>query len=615
MRKSNKNIRKRQNRKIKTRKINKKTIRKSRKKSRKARKLYIKGGQGNNASGNSITDNKYYDQLIEKINDFIQNIPQTAEIINTKKYSEQIQIYFENNQEVKQIETNKDKKYNIRVTKKDVNKFLNSINDEALIKELLNLNPIIIIAILDGYKIFSPEKMLRGNTYLKRYFKYSAILSGKMDKISNIFDNIYNKFCTLNNTNTLKMFYELIIKKVNLDQNKYKEKLEELEEKFTTISSIQGLIDLEKELKKFVVEKINSTKNLQYKDIKLEDLFSFINKLFIENSKDIISKKEEKSRVLKEALLSLLYDYGILKVINKYEQLGQKGFGFYTNLIQQKILFKNDFYESEHLQDIKTKLEPIILQRLKNCCIQQSKPSKNTVNFYFIRHGQSEHNVRNSMTTYMSEKDPLLSELGILTGLKKGKEAKHDKKINPDLILSSPLLRSIQTAYYMFIYDNIDIENKKIHIVPYVCEIDPTLPNKIMETNHPEAIEQQDIILENHFEKKRITKDKRPEIIRDTKAYTPQNYNKKNSFSKFINWFFNESNFRMNIYNGLNVVVVTHSNLMKREFGLQEKPKNNAIIHIPISYENGKVMEITQKYLKNMEKKFVLKGMDENEFK
>lgn len=65
-----------------------------------------------------------------------------------------------------------------------------------------------------------------------------------------------------------------------------------------------------------------------------------------------------------------------------------------------------------------------------------------TVNLYFIRHGQSEHNINKN---YKNIFDPPLTKIGISQSQDLYKNI---LDIKPDLIYSSPLRRSLQTLFY-----------------------------------------------------------------------------------------------------------------------------------------------------------------------
>jgi uncharacterized phosphatase len=111
---------------------------------------------------------------------------------------------------------------------------------------------------------------------------------------------------------------------------------------------------------------------------------------------------------------------------------------------------------------------------------------------YFIRHGQS---VMNTQKLWAGVTDTPLTEEGRQQAKRAGKEA---KKLNIDLIVSSPLSRAHETA--RIIAKEIDYPNKKIIISPLLVERDggkyegqPYVPS--MNLDHIEGFEKDDVIV------------------------------------------------------------------------------------------------------------------------
>lgn len=365
MRKSNKNLRKRQNRKIKSKKRNNKTIRKSRKsrrkskrKARKARKLYTKGGLGNNASPGNAPKNRYSDDLISKLIEagFWNN---EENKINNENYKEEIKKYFQYRKDV--VENEKKKELLIKFDKNVINKFLNYLNDinESLIKKFLEYPTIIIVAILDGYMVFFVQKMPRENSYLKRYFKYT-VDPEIVETVNRFFKDLDIKFNDKISLVILQKFYDLLAR-MGVNQIDYNNKLEKFKNNFKTIESIQALIDLEEVIKyEFIPFKIENTINAVYKKIKNKELYEFFLNIFLYG----VDNKEEKENQLKESLLILHYHDGFSDICVKDKK---NIFLLQILFMFQRYYFKNEFYKSKDLQDIKTNLLNL-KKHLKNCC-------------------------------------------------------------------------------------------------------------------------------------------------------------------------------------------------------------------------------------------------------
>ena len=165
------------------------------------------------------------------------------------------------------------------------------------------------------------------------------------------------------------------------------------------------------------------------------------------------------------------------------------------------------------------------------------------VQIYFIRHGESEANVVQHQTTcgsikHLLMRDPVLTDNGI-------EQSKSNQSSMPDvdIVLSSQLLRAIQTALHMY-------PKQFIHVVPYLNELGTGLDN----VPHSECT--QDDMLEN--DSKRVVRLARKNE-RNFVQYIARNILPKFSGKKHVK-----------------IALFTHSRLMKNhlKIPLSELPNN-----------------------------------------
>ena len=166
------------------------------------------------------------------------------------------------------------------------------------------------------------------------------------------------------------------------------------------------------------------------------------------------------------------------------------------------------------------------------------------VTLYFIRHGESQANVL-PYPHYMLLRDPLLTRKGVL---KSRKVARYTPCV--DVVLSSFLLRAMQTAHLMF-------PKKHVYCVPYLNEL-----SNSMDT-YPYSVPEQ---------KKRLRA-----VFGTTKWLT--NYDTKLRRTRNMRMFLR---LVIKLVNGMNkkhvkVAVVGHSLWMMKFLNIP-KPDNNAIV-------------------------------------
>ena len=166
---------------------------------------------------------------------------------------------------------------------------------------------------------------------------------------------------------------------------------------------------------------------------------------------------------------------------------------------------------------------------------------------YYIRHGFSCANLYHDKNLDMSKIkiaikkyiDAPLSDLGI----RQSKQLVNKLKV--DLIICSPLLRAIQTAYYMF-------PGKQIIICPYIIEKQHEIGDKLM------SYKRKISILKKKFQNVDYTLLRHIDIEKSS----------LNKFEKFIG----------NLSNKYNIAVVTHGMLLKSHFKYAGFYNNNCVI-------------------------------------
>lgn len=153
------------------------------------------------------------------------------------------------------------------------------------------------------------------------------------------------------------------------------------------------------------------------------------------------------------------------------------------------------------------------------------------VTIHFYRHGESEANVTQHQmkcgdVRHLLMRDPVLTKAGV----DKSVESQNDAP-EVDIILSSQLLRAIQTALYTY-------PKKFVHVVPFLNELGCGLDNSPLDNIH------QKNILKNDFYRVEYT----------------NNHNEKN----FIEYLKVHILPRFSNKNNINVAMFTHSRLMRK---------------------------------------------------
>ena len=190
------------------------------------------------------------------------------------------------------------------------------------------------------------------------------------------------------------------------------------------------------------------------------------------------------------------------------------------------------------------------------------------LNFYMIRHGLSCGNIIyhpdiNLVPLNSFYRDPYLTEKGVEQSNKCSKYVK-TKLPKMDIVLSSSLIRAIETALCMF-PENI------IEIAPYICESVKTLENM------PHDFKSQNKRLKN-----KVKNNERVKHCTQNKGLH------ETSLKNFIKYL--EENYNVV---GKEIAVVTHSNFMMKMLGVKQRMRNNSIFKIVVDTETYLVEDYT----------------------
>ena len=197
------------------------------------------------------------------------------------------------------------------------------------------------------------------------------------------------------------------------------------------------------------------------------------------------------------------------------------------------------------------------------------------VHIDFIRHGHSCANLAQDLRGYglyykFVEHDPELSGEGVAMAEGVAKDIRDQNPQNlegtcPDLLISSPLIRAIETAYLM--YKN----KRKIIIAPFLLE------HGIGADNIPtSSVAEQDNILGDSY----------PALPSKLQRATNA-YHTEGNLNTFISWLKHTilSPEKTRGDKDIIVAVVTHSRLMRSDLHLPSKPNNQSIYRVTYSFE------------------------------
>lgn len=185
-----------------------------------------------------------------------------------------------------------------------------------------------------------------------------------------------------------------------------------------------------------------------------------------------------------------------------------------------------------------------------------------TVNLYFIRHGYSMANDHRNHTLPVFW--PLMVFNWKLRNARLHPNGLRDSgnvtsKLYVDRVFCSPSARCVETAYLMFVSNNVC---DRVLVAPYLRE-------RIA------------LAFENHVFPYAQIKDPIPKVC-DATVYADTEdmvHGKPGDLLDFVKWGLRTGM----IKDGESVAVVTHSVTIMRQFGLSELPKNNSIWHVELT--------------------------------
>lgn len=193
------------------------------------------------------------------------------------------------------------------------------------------------------------------------------------------------------------------------------------------------------------------------------------------------------------------------------------------------------------------------------------------ITFYFIRHGFSCTNaIYEYAPWYYQHKryfylDPVLTKYGREQSLLAANIVN-----DVDLVLSSGLMRSIETGLYMF-------PNHTVHVIPYIAENVPGWGN------YSNSIDEQ----------KKYLGPLEPRVNYDAIVENPSTAN-ISDFSQFLKWIktlLKTSDIIPKDAKHLKIAVMTHSNFMMSSLKLAVRPKNNAIVEQCYEFNDDDVLD------------------------
>ena len=198
------------------------------------------------------------------------------------------------------------------------------------------------------------------------------------------------------------------------------------------------------------------------------------------------------------------------------------------------------------------------------------------VNVYFMRHGFSCANAASRYSTHFGsalttlfKRDPPLTEWGASMNKSDRSLVRLINKIEPDIVICSPLLRAIETAYWST--RNTKYKGK-IYVVPFIGEI----PNKLA-TNKPRTI----------ITQKERLKSLSVKLSKIDFSYVKPGYREINgyftpSYRNFIKWLQSQLFTFNHTGRVLKVIAVSHGTFLRRSLEYCKHTecniKNNSVI-------------------------------------
>lgn len=255
---------------------------------------------------------------------------------------------------------------------------------------------------------------------------------------------------------------------------------------------------------------------------------------------------------------------------------------------------------------------------MKNIDTQYSR-----INFIFLRHGNACHNIMKAVMSKKPQgldkeiKDAQLTHFGVDFSIWSGCLIKNILKImgslyknyddieEIDIIGTSPLIRSIETGYY--ITKNWTNKPKSIHVFPYLRELDERIFNIIGFTKYSDP----SIYNIPQYAVKKIDEQKSylQNVLNDDMEMIDFTYVEKfkkeresaGDINLFIKWFFDNFKEKLVDKKIYNVVIITHSGVIREFFN--KLVFNNFGLILPVFIKDGN-LEIKKDMIVDIEELF-----------
>jgi broad specificity phosphatase PhoE len=240
-------------------------------------------------------------------------------------------------------------------------------------------------------------------------------------------------------------------------------------------------------------------------------------------------------------------------------------------------------------------------------------------NFVFVRHGLSCHNATRYLSSKnikpikidknkLKEKDPELTEIGvdasiengcIINNIIKNLDKVHQSGIKIkqiDIIGCSPLIRAMETAYYMS--RKFDNPPNKIWVFPFLREIDEMSSDKYSVNSIQIIDKNPSYAMKDIEEQKAYLKSKGLLQFFDFSFVETMDASKgrqePGDIIKFINWFAEHFTQQQNLGKHSNIFIVTHAGVLK-DYAKEDFYNNTGfILQTKLSNNFGRRLEYTR---------------------
>lgn len=245
------------------------------------------------------------------------------------------------------------------------------------------------------------------------------------------------------------------------------------------------------------------------------------------------------------------------------------------------------------------------------------------INFIFLRHGLACHNVfKNVYTNVKSDildpkneykefkrenknqlTDSHLTHFGVDISIWLGcliknilkvlgtLESNYDDIESFDFVATSPLIRAMETAYFMS--SKWKHKPQKISVFPYLREIDERIFTNKTITKYSEPFVYKNAppyAIKTIEEQKEYIKNTFPETEYDFSfvEQNPQGRENPGDINLFINWFYSNFKNELNEKNVYNVLVITHAGVIREYFN--KNVYNNFGFILPVKIDNDNII-------------------------